>query len=788
VNRVRTAAFAFPLLFALVAPRLCRGQKTAADAGTGAELDACNITWHSPSLNSGGSMPCGGGDIGLNVWTEKGDILFYIARSGSFDENNAMLKAGRVRIRLTPDPFTGSIFTQKLMLGDGSVYISGSRGGLSAKVHVWVDVFRPVIHVEIRASKPVAATATFEDWRDTDHVVRGRENEENSYKFAPQGIVKVYKDQVAFSRGGVLFYHRNRDTTIFDVTVAEQGLGPVKSRLYDPLKHLTFGGMMQGTGMYPAGLTRGRYLSTPFEGWRLKSRRRSRSFDVTVYLHTAQSPTIDEWKQALAKTVAGAGAPAAAWARTSGWWQQFWRRAFIYIDPGNKDKASAPWQAGRNYQLFRYMLGCNAFGRYPTKFNGGLFTYDPVEVDTSMPYTPDFRRWGGGTFTAQNQRLVYYPMLADGDTDLLRPELDFYLRLLGAAELRSRFYWNHGGACFTEQLENFGLPNCSEYGWKRPPWFDKGMQYNAWLEYEWDTVLEFCHMMLQLERYTGQDISRYVPFVESCLEFFDDHYQYLARRRGRKTFDARGHLVLYPGSAGETYKMAYNSTTTISALKTVLGELLALPSSYLDTTARKKWRTMLERIPPLSFRYFDGHKTLAPAALWQRVNNVESPQLYPVFPWHLYGIGRPRLDVARNTWRYDTAVIKNRSYIGWKQDNIFAACLGLTKEAARLTADKMKDSPRRFPAFWGPGFDWTPDHNWGGSGMTGLQQMLLQAVGDSIYLFPAWPKQWDVHFKLHAPERTTVEGVLQGGKLRSLKVTPASRRKDVVLLLGKTNG
>ncbi|MDB5149262.1 MAG: hypothetical protein JWQ57_3282, partial [Mucilaginibacter sp.] len=48
-------------------------------------------------------MPCGGGDIGLNVWVEKGELLFYIARSGTFDENNAMLKPGRVRIKLSPN-------------------------------------------------------------------------------------------------------------------------------------------------------------------------------------------------------------------------------------------------------------------------------------------------------------------------------------------------------------------------------------------------------------------------------------------------------------------------------------------------------------------------------------------------------------------------------------------------------------------------------------------------------------------------------------------------------------
>jgi len=91
--------------------------------------------------------------------------------------------------------------------------------------------------------------------------------------------------------------------------------------------------------------------------------------------------------------------------------------------------------------------------------------------------------------------------------------------------------------------------------------------------------------------------------------------------------------------------------------------------------------------------------------------------------------------------------LKFRSHIGWKQDNIFAACLGLTKEAQRLASLKMKDSELRFPAFWGPGYDWTPDHNWGGSGMIGLQEMLMQTNGEQILLFPAWPVEWNVHFK-----------------------------------------
>ena len=158
--------------------------------------------------------------------------------------------------------------------------------------------------------------------------------------------------------------------------------------------------------------------------------------------------------------------------------------------------------------------------------------------------------------------------------------------------------------------------------------------------------------------------------------------------------------------------------------------------------------------------------------------------MYPVFPWRLYGIGKKDIHLAINTYLYDPDMLKFRSHVGWKQDNIFAACLGLTDEAKRLTLLKMADGPFRFPAFWGPGFDWTPDHNWGGSGMIGLQEMLVQTVDDKIYLFPAWPKEWNVHFKLHLSGNTIVEAELVNGKLGKLNVSPSHRLKDVINMIG----
>jgi hypothetical protein len=134
---------------------------------------------------------------------------------------------------------------------------------------------------------------------------------------------------------------------------------------------------------------------------------------------------------------------------------------------------------------------------------------------------------------------------------------------------------------------------------------------------------------------------------------------------------------------------------------------------------------------------------------------------------------------------YDPDVAAFRNHISWKQYSIMAACLGLSNEAAEETIKKLQDSGRRFPAFWGPGFDWVPDHNWGGSGMIGLQEMLLQADGEKIMLFPAWPGNWDVHFKLHAPRNTIVEARMKNGTAEILNVTPESRIADVIIMMGE---
>jgi alpha-L-fucosidase 2 len=63
--------------------------------------------------------------------------------------------------------------------------------------------------------------------------------------------------------------------------------------------------------------------------------------------------------------------------------------------------------------------------------------------------------------------------------------------------------------------------------------------------------------------------------------------------------------------------------------------------------------------------------------------------------------------------------------------------------------------------------------------MSAVQAMLLQAEGDQIWLLPAWPRTWNVAFKLHAPRQTTVQGIYRDGQLEHLTVTPPDRRQDI---------
>ncbi len=186
-----------------------------------------DYVWTSPSRNASESMPCGGHDIGMNVWVEQGDLLFYIAQSGWFDENNTLLKAGRWRLHIDGQPFMGKDFEQRLCLDEGCIYIKG--GG--TEVRLWADVQEPVVFVTTQSRRQRTATLSYESWRYRDRPVTKAECQQCSYKWVIPKDCHTLADSIRAEDGRLTFSHRNRQQTVFDFTVERQRMSSVKDQL-----------------------------------------------------------------------------------------------------------------------------------------------------------------------------------------------------------------------------------------------------------------------------------------------------------------------------------------------------------------------------------------------------------------------------------------------------------------------------------------------------------------------------------------------------------------------------
>ncbi|MGN1409453.1 MAG: DUF5703 domain-containing protein [Eubacteriales bacterium] len=735
------------------------------------------VVWNSQSENSAQSMPCGGYDCGALVWVENGQLLLYIDKSGSFDENNQMLKLGRFRFTFSQDIFSEN-FSQELVLPDGYVDITGN----GAKIKVWFETDRSACHVDIKTDIPLTVCAIYENWRFEERELTPNERTAAASYVSYPGKVMTYPDTVVTEKDRVVFYHRNRsDKLLFDFLVEQQKLTEIRDELDNPQKNLAFGGMMSGGNCHFAGYTDGSYASVPYKGYVLESKTGCKHNFIMCF-HNEQSESVNEYIRKLDSLAESCMNDTGSEQRAADWWRAYFERSYIDISGNESDSC---YQITRNYLLFRYMLGCNAYGKYPTKFNGGLFISDPMYSvpDDKRGTNPDFRAWGGGSHTGQNQRLVYWNMLKSGDFDMMHPQFRYYSNMVKNAELRTRHYWGHDGCSFTEQLENMGLPIGWTWGYDetddihhlRTGVTDPHDLRSPWLTYYYATQLEFSYMILKYYRYTGMDISEYMHFIESSVKFYFEHYEKVYFELAREKY-RDGKLVIYPSTALENYKGVLNPTEAVAGLRAVIGELTQLPE-YADTEYYTK---LLERVPQIPIDEKDGVRKIAPAEFYVAKTGDELPQLYPVFPYEFYGIGADDLETARNTWKNTSG--SERNYVSWHQGGIFTARLGLAVEAMDYCIKKLSDGDQRFPAFWGPGHDWLPDFNWGGSGMIGLQEMLMQCRDEKIYLFPAWNKEHDAAFRLHAPYKTTVECVLHQGKIEKLQVTPESRMKDIVIL------
>jgi hypothetical protein len=273
-----------------------------------------------------------------------------------------------------------------------------------------------------------------------------------------------------------------------------------------------------------------------------------------------------------------------------------------------------------------------------------------------------------------------------------------------------------------------------------------------------------------------------IPFAKEIVKFFDLHWPH---RDGKLYFP---HVF-----AMETFRDTDNPMPLVAGIRAVLRELLTLPESLTKESDRKYWKELLARVPEIPLRNRNGKMILANAEkVYSPKVNAEVSELYAVFPYHLYGVGKPELAMAQETYRNRTILVddvggKNPGWSpghlrgGWRQESVMAAMLGLTDSVKKevVWALYRPVPEQRFPGFFKSTYDGVPDVQHSSMAAIALQRMILQNVDDKIVIMPAWPSDWSCEFKLYAKQNTIVEGTVELGKLVGLKVTPESRKEAV---------
>jgi len=712
------------------------------------------IKFNKVGKNDCDSFPLGNGDIGINVWVEENNrISMYISKTDSFSSSMELLKIGKVNIELI-NAYRFKFISYQLNVDNGVCSITYDK----AKIKIFVDAFNPCIRINIESKESVMLKVSNEIWREEDKQLEGDVNNRTLEfnRTVGQDNLKekviTYKDvQVTKYDGCTMWYHQNM-ASHYENNLEHQGILHLKHLYDDPLLYRTFGACIQYD--YKEIERKSHDISITVLTQIIK--------DVNVFTKNLYNLSIKNHKMNYKKCLI----------KHKKQWKKINEKSYIKISGDKKAKL-----VDSGYKLQRYMNICAGRGEFPIKFNGSIFTFQ-IE-NKGQIFDPDYRMWGG-CYWFQNTRLIYWSMLNAGDFDLLKPFFELYEKSYEIVKAKTNEYYGFEGLLYPETMTLWGTHRNVDYGFNRED-IKKGDIKNKYLKHYHSGMLELITIMIEYYKYTNDEQFKnnlLLKHAKGVLDFFFNSY---------KQKDDNGKIVIYPSQALENWQDAKNPTDVVAGLKHVLSELNKLKIS--NKQLKNIFIEYEKLVPDIAMFKGGGNKEVVefamikPAKEYDELGNLENPELYAIFPYRIFSFEKENVKIGRETFKRRNI----RNNFGWSQDGIQAATLAMPEASKQFVEEKFStwNKDAKFQAFWGPNFDWVPDQDHGTSASIALQKMLIQCEGEKIYLFPAWPKQWDVKFKVHVYKKTIVEGQLIDGKVTSLSTIPSNRINDIEICFDK---
>ena len=729
------------------------------------QVSEYNVKWNKLSVIPSDGMPVGNGSAGAVVSAMEGGKIWVLLRHvDAWSEAHRLLKPGDIEITVTPDPFKGK-YTQELLMNEAAVVITGDNG---FRAKLWIDANNPVMHIVSQAKNKFKMDVKLHDWR-----TEARQIKETNFEGVKGGIPESADIIFENEDNSIVWCHHNNSEKAFDIAIRALEIPTPPDKLNDILNKRTFGAMITGESF------------TKKDAEELTSTL-SKKHDLNIYILSEKAETAEKWENDIRQIALQQRNYKRDFKAHAGWWKKFWDKSYIHLS-GSKDAEGT--SAGYAYVM--YLNALAGRGIFPIIWNGSIFAPPTKQVPVSNHTgtvsnpDPDYRAWGN-LMLHQNLRLPYYPMFAAGQFDLSKPFIDIYHRGMPLMKEHTKAVFGHEGMVIRESTTLWGIVAPGVYGIDRSG-LKPGQQASIWHRTHWQAGLEVAKYMADYYQYTQSRefaADTLIPFASEVVKFFDVHWPH-----------KNGKLFFPDVFVMETFRHSDNPMPFVAGLRSVLNELLALPEDITSAGDRAYWEKLLSEVPEIPVRYHNEKQILANAAsVYSPKVNAEVGELYAVFPYHLYGVGLPDLDIAQQTYPYRTIRVddvgcrnpgwaKGHLRGGWRQEVVMAALLGLTDTVKTNVAWHLQRTvPQlRFPGFFQTTYDGIPDVQHGGMGAVALQKMILQEVDDKIIIAPAWPDDWNCEFRLYAKKRTIVEGKIVNGRVEDLKVFPVSRKKDVFI-------
>ncbi|MBD1555696.1 hypothetical protein HC752_01940 [Vibrio sp. S9_S30] len=487
-------------------------------------------------------------------------------------------------------------------------------------------------------------------------------------------------------------------------------------------------------------------------------------------------------------------------------WHNRWANVMpirIDVDRNDTSKPEALFESARTLNLYYSSIG--AQGQYPITQGGRSRLIGPgKEANRQWNYY-----YGGDwNFNSRNQ---YYTMLASGQAHLMKPYFEWYTGNLSKSEenTRDNFPSTVEGVCITDNnrydkhnyyvsisgndlgdgTEHIGVEYCNP----NSHWYTTN---------QYETGAAVALTLFQYADLTGD-----TAYLESKAEFIRKVTLFMATVG---EVDSTTGKYTVKGNTFENWFYTQNPSLIVASMKALFPKVRAWAQNKVDSNSDGKgdYAALIRKIDSVTpympslpitnknhgsdnayWRQSDPNisKTDSNAILaWTEnklnsgLSNFQNPEMEAVWPYNLFGVGKPDLALAQRSYNYQ--YFPNR--YEWNFDATWAARLGLKDKVADSLLYSLKHhiygGAQLTNGFSSGGHpDFGPDNGHGqiemlGNMSHGIQESIVQYYDGVLRLGVGLPNTWTLQGAAKIAGQHIVAADFQSGELKAAAITAGS--------------